>query len=151
MILAPTAVSLFGGLFRRVKALSSFAAISLISCVVYSAGQVIGQFAIQWVCDLLGRKNALYGFTLILTVVSMSQACNRAALIWNLGQAALVETFSKFWFVKVFAPVYPNLTIRVSQVCLRNRQVDWRYRNWRCAGYSARGQLRDGVPASLRF
>lgn len=37
-----------------------------------SAGQVIGQFSIQWISDWFGRKIAMYGFLFLLLIVSIS-------------------------------------------------------------------------------
>lgn len=39
-----------------------------------SAGQVVGQFSIQWISDWFGRKMAMYGFLFLLLIVSRPHA-----------------------------------------------------------------------------
>jgi MFS family permease len=62
-----------------------------------SAGQVIGQFSIQWAAEWIGRKGAMWTFTAILTIVSLAR-CSWS-IVTNISQSAIIESTCTTWWL----------------------------------------------------
>ncbi|WWC71187.1 uncharacterized protein I206_105140 [Kwoniella pini CBS 10737] len=72
---------------------------------IFSAGQVIGQFTIPFISDMVGRKGAMYVFMVILTI---SVIVESVANVWYVWTVAKLISGIGIGAVQATLPVYIN-------------------------------------------
>ncbi|WWD20939.1 hypothetical protein CI109_105417 [Kwoniella shandongensis] len=53
---------------------------------IFSAGQVVGQFSIQWVSDWFGRKGAMWTFMALLTLAAIVESVSTTWWHWTIAK-----------------------------------------------------------------